>query len=74
MKFSTISAALSVPITFAYAQHLTNYEFVLFGAQDSTGATPNYTQGFTVGSVPVKISMCLILLPPLFFLYSKPRR
>ena len=56
MKLSTIAAALSVSISYASAQQLTNYEFVLFGAQDSTGATPNYTAAITVGSVPVKIS------------------
>ena len=63
MKLSTISAALSIPITYACAQHLTDYTFVLFGAQDSTGATPNYTAGIVVGSFPVPISKCPLLLP-----------
>ena len=58
MKFSTISTAIMAPITFAYAQHLTVENFVLYGAPDSTGATPNYTAGIVVGSFPVAISKC----------------
>ena len=65
MKLSTIAAAaLSVSLGYyaANAQQLTNYEFVLFGARDSTtGATPNYTAAITVGSVPVKISKLFFL-------------
>lgn len=61
MKLPTISAAITVLITLAYAQQLTVENFVLFGAQDSTGAYPNYTQGIVVGSDPIHISKCLFL-------------
>ena len=60
MKLSTFSTAIMVSITLAYAQQLTVETFVLFGAQDSTGAYPNYTQGIVVGSEPITISKCLI--------------
>ena len=63
MKLSTIAAALTVLITSAYAAEEIIETFVLFGAQDATGKTPNYTQSIVVGSVPVHISKSLFSFP-----------
>ena len=45
-----------LPIPFAYAQHLTVENFVLYGVQESNGITPNYARGIVVGSVVIHIS------------------
>lgn len=73
MKLSTISTALTLLITSAYAAEEILETFVLLGAQDSTGATPNYTQSIVVGSDPVHISK-FFFLPPLFFPSRQPHK
>ena len=70
MKLSTISAAITAPITLAYASQYTVENYVLYGAQDSTGAYPNYAQSIIVGSDPIRISKYFS-----FFLFRKiPRQ
>ena len=56
MKLSIISTASTLLSTIVYAAEETLDTFTLFGAQGSTGATPNYTQSIVVGSDPVHIS------------------
>ena len=62
MKLSTIAAA-TASITLAYASRLQTEDFVLFGAQDSTGNYPNYTQGLVVGAFPYTISKFPLFSP-----------
>ena len=71
MKLSTISTALTVLITSAYAAEEIIETFTLFGAQDATGATPNYTQSIVVGSDPIHISRSSFSPFPLF---GEPRQ
>lgn len=61
MKLSTISAAVTVPITLAYAEVILQY-YVLLGAQDSNGTYPNYTQAVVVGSDPLHITNPLVVV------------
>ncbi|KAM0805742.1 hypothetical protein BDR22DRAFT_884707 [Usnea florida] len=61
MKLSTIAAAFTVLITSSYAAEEIIESFVLFGTQDSTGTTPNYTQSIVVGSVPIHITNPLVV-------------
>ena len=57
MKLSTIAAAITAPITLAYASQYQLETFVLFGAQDSTGNYPNYTLGLlVVDALPLTLS------------------
>ena len=76
MKLSTISAAITAPITLAYASQYTVENYVLYGAQDSTGAYPNYAQSIIVGSEPIKISKCFPFPVPFPFLFlgKKPQQ
>ena len=69
MKLSTIAAAITAPITLAYAQQYQTEAFVLFGPQDSTGNYPNYTLGpLVVDAFPLTLSKFFILFFLSFFL------
>ena len=69
MKLSTIAAAITAPITLAYASRYQTEAFVLFGAQDSTGNYPNYTLGpLVVDAFPLTLSKSFILFFLSFFL------
>ena len=71
MKLSTIAAAITAPITLAYASRYQTEAFVLFGAQDSTGNYPNYTLGpLVVDAYPLTLSKFFILFFLSFFLSS----
>ena len=72
MKLSTISTALTVLVTSAYAAEEIIETFVLFGAQDATGASPNYTQGIVVGSDSIHISQYFQHILDIIFSFSKP--
>ena len=78
MKLSTIAAAITAPITLAYASRYQTEAFVLFGAQDSTGNYPNYTLGpLVVDADPLTLSKFFhshhSFIHSFFFL-TKPQR
>ena len=56
MKPSTLSAAIAVPHNLtSHNKYRTDY-FILYGAPDATGVSPNYTLGTVVDTFPTHIS------------------